>query len=182
MPASDRLLTDRVQRKWLSYLKEYSDCFAGDRTVLVHGRHRFSIGFMHRNYWQFASRIAALNQRAIVVHLSEPFYHPTDIHPHVIETNFTWDLTALNSVKATMAFASIQIVPIESTLRLLSRLSNSIDALEAIANVLQLARVTYVEIPCTTVLDPIEQIVNETPFDSNYEKFFELYSTKLCGV
>ena len=100
----------------------------------------------------------------------------------MIETNFTWSLTAINSVKATMAFASLQILPIESTLRLLSHLSNSIDALEAIANVFQLARVTYVEIPSTTVLDAIEQIVDETPFDSNYEKFFELYSTKLYCV
>lgn len=132
-----------------------------------------------RNYWQLASRIAALNERAIVVHLSEPFYHPDKVHPHVIETNFTWSLNAIHSVKATMAFASAQILPIESTLRLLSRLSKSIDNLEAIANVFQLARVTYVELPCSSVLDVIGEIVDDAAFDSNYDKFFELYSTKL---
>lgn len=94
----------------------------------------------------------------------------------MIETNFTWSLSAISSVKSTLSFASIQILPIESTLRLLSRLSNSVDALEAIANVLQLARVTYVEIPTSAVFDAIEEIVEETPFDSKYLKFFELYN------
>ena len=48
MPSSDRLLTDRVQRKWLRYLKEYADCFEGDRTVFVHGRYRFRFGFKQK--------------------------------------------------------------------------------------------------------------------------------------
>lgn len=124
-----------------------------------------------RDYWQLASRIASLNQRSIVVHLSEPFYHPDSVNPHVIETNFTWSINVLDSIKSSKAYASFQIIPVESTLSLLSHISTSLDSESIIASILQLARVTYVEVPSISVLKLVGKVIQESEHGSPYEEF-----------
>ena len=109
-----------------------------------------------------------------MVHLSEPFYHPDSVNPHVIETNFTWSVNVLDSIKSSKAYVSFQIFPVESTLSLLSHISTSLDSESVIASVLQLARITYVEVPSISVLKLVGKVIQESEYRSPYEELIVL--------
>ena len=75
---------------------------------------------------KLAVRLSEDNPKSIVLQLNEPF-NTTQIASeshHVIQSEFTWSLQTMNSIKTTNSYASYQIIPVEITTLLLSHLKS----------------------------------------------------------
>ena len=141
---------------------------------------------MDRDMSTLAIRLARENPKSIVLHLSEP-YNNTAIDPqsHVIPANFTWSLQTINSIKTTNSFASYQIIPVEITLLLASHLKDTMyewtlllslrDFESVFASLLHLAKVTYIEIPSTTLLNIASSFYKHNQDDTPYDSFISVF-------
>ena len=142
---------------------------------------------MNRELSTLAIRLARENADSIVLHLSEPYNNTAmDMHTsHIIPANFTWSLQTINSIKTTNSFASYQIIPVEITLLLVSHLKDTMYELDLVFNIrdfesvfaslLQLAKVTYIEIPSVSLLNIASSFYKNNQQDTPYDSFASVF-------